>query len=230
MLIQGFLELSPGLFACFYHYALGKTSAKKADDRALSFILGVEICVAVVFLAVYIIINFFVAESGFLNSTFMWIMSGIFFCEMVITFCFYFRPKRLIKAPKKIAQKSTELFLPRHLVENLIFHVEHVNNRSSTIILGFISCALELPFTLPLYIILSACIFCISSNINFVFIIAYIVVATIPLFYIRTLFRTDHNLAEIQRIRTKKKLLTRCILSICYLALAIITLTIGFTI
>ena len=228
MLIQGFLELGPGLFAIFYHYALGKTTVKKADDRALSFILGVEICASLTFLAVYIVINFFVMKNGGLNQLFMWIMSGVFFVEALISFFLYFRPAKFSKA-KKSAKKSTELFLPRHFVENLIYHVKTAKNRSSTIVLGIVTCALELFFTLPLYIMMSISIFYISPNVNFIFIIAYIIIATIPLFVIRTLFRTDHNLAEIQRLRVKKKLFTRLVLSTSYLLLAIITLIIGFS-
>lgn len=222
MLIQSFLELTPGVFAIFYHHALGKTTAKKADDRALSFILGVEIYTAIIFLITYIIVNFCLAKIGALHYTVIWTISGIFLIEAIITFFFYFRPTK--------AKNSTELFLPRRLARSLIYHAEHANNRSSTIILGFVTSSLELFFTLPLYVILSICIFYNFNDTNFVSIIAYIIIATIPLFAIRTFFRTDRNLAEIIRLRIKKKLPTRLVLFTAYFFLAIITFIIGFSI
>ncbi len=229
MLIQSFLELGPGLFAIFYHYALGKTSTKKADDQALSFILGVEICTALVFLVTYIIVNFFITEVGSLKPIFMWIMSGIFLGLSLISFFFYFKPAKFKKVSKIKSNKSTELFLSRRLSKSLIYHAKHTSNRSSTIVLGLITNALELLFTLPLYIIMSVCIFYTFPNISSAFIIIYIIIATIPLFVIRTFFRTDHSLAEIIRVRIKKKLPTKLVLSLSYLAISITTFIIGFS-
>ena len=224
MVIQASLQLAPGFFAIFYHHSLGKTSKKKADDRALSFILGVEIATALIFLAVYIIISFFVVEKDFLHSIFLWVMSGLFLAETVFSFFWYFRPTHK-KSKSKSA--STELFFSRYLIKNLITKAETVKNRSDTILLGIITCALELPLTLPLYIISSILIPNISLRSGFLFIIAYIIIATIPLFIIRNFYHTDHNLAEIQRIRVKNKPAIRLIISASYLTLAILTFIIG---
>lgn len=221
MLIQGFLELSPGLFAIFYHHALGKTSLKKADDRALSFILGVEICTAAIFLITYLTVSFFYVQRDFMNTTFLWIMAGIFLLEAIFTCFFYF------KSRKKFGKNSTALFISRNVAKNLKHRAETAKNRSDTIALGFITTALELFITLPLYIICSVEILNVSLDTGFVFIIAYIIIATIPLFTIRTFFRTGHNLAEIQRFRVKKKLLTKLVISLSFLTIAIITFITG---
>ncbi len=42
ILIQGLLQLSPGIFSIFYHSAQGKTTKKTADNLSLHFILGTE--------------------------------------------------------------------------------------------------------------------------------------------------------------------------------------------
>ncbi len=220
MVIQACLQLAPGVFAIFYHYALGKTTAKKADDRSLSFILGIEICSALIFLAIYITVSFFVTEKEFLNTVFRWILSGIFLAEAFFCFFFYYKSRA-----KK--SKSTELFLSRHFVRNTILRVEQSKNRSDTIILGIITCALELFITLPLYIICSIEIPNISPTCGFLFIIAYIIIATIPLFTIRSFFRVGRNLAEIQLIRLKQKFPVRIILTVCFTALSVITIIIG---
>ena len=220
MLIQGFLQVGPGVFAVFYHHALGKTTAKKADDQSLSFILGTEIATAVFFLITYFIVTFFVAENNFLNSTFLWIMAGLFFALGVFSFFCYF------KLGKK-NKNTTKLFLTRHTAENFLYHATHNKNRTDTIILGFLAATAEIVFTLPLFIISSVEILDLSPRFNFVFIIAYIVVATVPLFIVRTLFRTGHNLAEIQRLRVKRKLLFRIVISVSYLALGVLTFISG---
>lgn len=220
MLIQGFLQVTPGVFAIFYHHALGKTTAKKADDQSLSFILGTEIATAVFFLITYSIITFFTTENNFLNSTFLWIMAGLFFALSVFTFFCYF------KLGKK-NKNTTKLFLTRHTAESFTYHATHNKNRTDTIVLGFLSTTAELVFTLPLFIMSSVEILNLSPRFNFVFIIAYIVVATIPLFTVRTLYRTGHNLAEIQKLRVKRKTLFRIIISVSYLLLGVLTFISG---
>lgn len=222
MVIQAFLELTPGVFAVFYHHALGKTNTKKADDASLSFILGTEIFTAIVFLIIYIIISFIAADKITDNNVYIAIIAGIFITEAVIAFFFYF------KRNSKKKEQSTKLFLPRIIAKNLIIHAEKAKNRSDTIILGIITSALELFFTLPLYIIISTEILDLNPRYGFVYIIAYIIIATLPLFAIRTAFRTDHNLAEIQRFRVRKKFTIRLILSISYLFIATLIIMKGW--
>lgn len=216
MLIQGFLQLSPGVFAIFYHHALGKTSPKKADDESLSFVLGVEIAIAIVFLITYFVIAFSFSENDFTDSIFFIVLAIIFVILAIFTSCWYFRIGKKYR-------KTTTLFLPRHLKSSLIHHAENAKNRTDTIILGFLTTIIELPFTLPLMIISSVAIFKISITSGFLFIIAYIVIATLPLFTIRTLFRTNHNLAEIERLRIKWKTPFRLILTFGYLSLTILS-------
>ncbi|MBQ3293046.1 hypothetical protein IJG93_01930 [Candidatus Saccharibacteria bacterium] len=222
MVIQAFLQLTPGVFACFYHHALGKTSVKKADDASLSFILGTEIFTAIAFLTIYIIISFIAADKITDNNIYTAILAGVFIAEAVITLFFYFRRNT------KKKEQSTRLFLPRHITKSLIRNANKVKNRSDTITLGIITATLELFFTLPLYIIISTEILNLSLRYGFVYIIAYIIIATIPLFAIRTAFRTDHNLAEIQRFRVSKKSLIRLILSLSYLLIAILIIVKGW--
>lgn len=230
MLIQSFLELNPRLFAIFYHRALGKTSSKKADDRALSFILGTEIFTAIVFLIVYLVISYIINNVGILSPIFLWVMSGIFVLEAFAALFFYYRPKKSrLKSRSSRARKSlTGLFLPADLKNSLIYHAEHSNNRSATIVLGIVTTSLELCFTLPLYIIMSICIYYTFMNLSSIYIIIYIIVATIPLFLIRTCFRTDRTLADVIRIFIKKSPWTKLILPFSYFMLAIVTLIIGF--
>lgn len=220
MLIQGFLQTAPAIFAIFYHHAIAKTSAKKADDQSLSFILGVEIFIAIFFLATYLVTAFILLNTKSIDDIFLYTMAGIFILEAIVTFLFYFRPG-------KKNQKTTKLFIPRKLKNQLVKKAENVKNRSGTIALGFIASALELFFTLPLFIVSSVEIFKTEFSAGFVFIIAYIVIATIPLFTIRTVFRRDHNLADIQRFRTKKKLFFRLVISTSYLLIATLLIVSG---
>ena len=222
MVIQAFLQLTPGLFSIFYHHALGKTSAKKADDASLSFILGTEIYTAIIFLIVYLIINFIIVDKITDSNIFMAILAGIFIAESIIIFFFYFRRK------KKKSEASTALFLPRHTAKSLIINAQKAKSRSDTITLGIVTSALDFFFTLPLYIIISTEILNLNPRYGFVYIIAYIVIATVPLFAIRTAFRTDHNLAEIQRFRVSKRFLIKLTLSISYLLIAILIIVKGW--
>jgi small-conductance mechanosensitive channel len=79
MLIQSLMQLMPGIFAIFYHSALGKTSRQKADDLSLSFILGVELFTALFFVVAYAIISLCATEPPFYEDTLPWIFIAIFF-------------------------------------------------------------------------------------------------------------------------------------------------------
>ena len=215
MLIQGFLQTAPAIFAIFYHHALGKTSAKKADDQSLSFILGVEIFTAIIFLAFYIATSLILLKTDFINDIFMYVLAGIFVLEAIFMFFFYFRRGKKNK-------RTTSLFIPRSFSKNILKLTNSAKNRTDTIALGFISSALDLIFTLPLFIIASIQIINLSFDNGFVFIIAYIIIATIPLFTIRTLYRRGSNLAKIQRFRIKNKNFFRLILAVSYLLIAIL--------
>ncbi|MDO5480533.1 MAG: hypothetical protein Q4F58_02605 [Candidatus Saccharibacteria bacterium] len=220
MFIQGFLQTSPAVFAIFYHHALGKTSAKKADDQSLSFILGTEFFTAIIFLAIYFLVAYLDATINYNYAILMWVMGGIFVLEAIVAFFFYFRPG-------KKSRKTTRLFLPRKIAKGLETRTGKTKNRSDTILLGFLTAATELIFTLPLYIISAIQIVRLASRFSPFFIIAYIVITTLPLFIVRILYRTHHNLAEIQRRRIKKKLFFKIIIALGFAILSALSITTG---
>lgn len=217
MLIQAFLQLSPGVFSLFYHYSLGKKSKQKTDDLSLSFILGVETCLAIVFLSIFIIISFAPFSEEFISDIFPWIMVGIFLAESVATLLFYYR-----------RGKYTELFLPRKLAGGLLTHAQNVRTRSDAFMLGAISSIPELIFTAPLLV------YCISVSsyrecavAPAIIIILYVLSATIPLFVVRTFYKSGFNLAEIERLRVKTKSFFRLSIVVGFLILAIIAINNG---
>ena len=217
MLISFFMQLTPGTFALFYHYALGKTSAKKADDRSLSFILGTEIFVVTVWLIIYFLAFFFfynASESA--REIFVYIMAGIFFAEAFAGAFLYYRKG-----------KSTALFLSRRLARSLDEHIKKQKTRSDCILLGAFTSLIELVFTLPLYII-SASILVNSVSLPHPLIAAiFPIIAVLPLFIIRNIFRFGRNLAEIQRVRVKLKPFVRSILFFGYILLGLAIIYLG---
>ena len=216
MVIFCFLQLPSGLFAIFYHFRLGKTSKKQADDAALSFILGVEIFTTVIWLLTYIII--FCINFEDISPIFLWVMSGICLAESIAMLLFYFRR----------GKSTTALFIYRRSAKSLVTHAKNVKSRSDAITLGFISCLPELIFTLPLYIVCTTFLQSESVLPRALVIIISIIVTILPLFIIRFFLHSGHNLAELQRLRVKLKPHFRIILFLAYLAatLALINLAI----
>lgn len=207
----------PGTFSIFYHYALGKTSAKKANDRSLSFILGVEIFISFAWLFVYaIIFAIFYNSIDFCPNLFFWIISGIFLAESIAILFFYFR-----------RGKSAALFIPRCTATALSMHAKKAKTRSDAITLGFFASLPELIFTLPLYIISAIILLNTTVFPRALIILLYILVSIIPLFIIRFYYSTGHNLAEITRFRVRLKPILRLIISFLYFFLAIIILNLG---
>ena len=211
MLIQSLMQLMPGIFAIFYHSVLGKTTRKKADDMSLSFILGVEIFAAVFFVVSYTIISVCATQHPFYEDIFPWIAIAIFFSETVASFLFYYRKS-----------KTSELFISRTAAKNLTTRASNVKNRSDTIALGLLSNVCELPFTLPLFFIVSSRALKTFSSISFVSIFLYILAAILPIIIIRIFYHTGHNLAFIERFRTKNKTFFKFAISLSYLMIALL--------
>jgi len=216
MLIQAFLNLGPGVFSIFYHSALAKHSAKKADDLSLYYILGVETFIALLFLATFSFIAFAFINQDFMNGLFIWIMAGIFLALSVVSFTLYFRKGR-----------GTALFIPQKIKKGLKSRAESVKTRSDAFVLGLAAETAELPFTLPLFIIVSFVALKISLFPSFFALIFYILVATVPFFTLRAFFRGGLNLAEIQRLRVKNKPFFRLTITIAYLFLAFLIISLG---
>ena len=143
MLIITFLKLVPGIFALFYHYASGKYSAKKTADLSIFFIIGAETFPVLIFS----IINFFLCGLSFANlditnTLFLWLISGLLIGLGFAFLFFYFRRGR-----------GTKLFISRKTAKNFDEKAKNVKTRSDAFFLGLMSGAPELPFTLPLYLI-----------------------------------------------------------------------------
>ena len=90
--------------------------------------------------------------------------------------------------------------------------------------LGALAGTYELAFTIPLYILTSVEI--MEMNVEYfpsnLLTILYIVVPTLPLFFIRWRYQSGHNLADIMKSRTHDKNFTRFILGFSYLVIAIL--------
>ena len=217
MLIQVIMQLTPGTFMLFYHYALGKNSKKKTDNLSLSFILGVEFFMAVVWLIVYIFVTtLFCNQVGFYSEISSWIMAGVFIAEGIAALLFYFR-----RGP------ATALFVPRKIPASIIAHIPKIKTDSDAFVLGFVSGIPELIFTLPLYIV-SVCECLKISNLpSASVIILYIVAATVPLFCIRLMYRSGHNLATIERLRVRFKPYIRLFISLGFFSIAAFIIYLG---
>ena len=214
MLIMIFLQLSPGIYALFYHYASGKYSKKRTSDLGMFFILGAETIAACLFLCCYYFAYIlFIGQSRPETGIFAWIAAGILIVLAFCSFFFYFRPGT-----------GTKLFIPRNFATSLDHQAKTVKTRSDAFALGAFSGTCELIFTLPLYVITAIEIMemnteYFSSNL---LTIIYILTPTIPLFIIRWLFHSGRNLSDIIKLRIKDKHFTRFILAFCYLTIAIL--------
>ena len=217
MAIQLMLQLNSGVFALFYHYALGKLSRRKADDLSLYYVLGTEVFVGGIWLIIYIFLFNMIGDAG--ETVFRilpWVLVGVCVAEAVMGLVFYYRKG-----------KMTELFVPRAITRGISTKVKDVKTRLDAFVLGFVVGAFELIFSLPLYLAASTVLMESPEIPRALVIILYIVLATMPLFVTRILFRTDHNLAEIEKKRVKHKSLVRLFMFILYMAVALLMVYIG---
>ena len=212
-LIMSFLMLIPGIFALFYHYASGKYQPQKIDNLCIFFVLGVESLATILFVSINFILRFLsFTETSFEKNILTWIFIGVLLALSIASFLFYFR-----KGP------GTRLFISRKIANNLNDKAKSVKSRQDAFLLGFISGIPELIFTIPLYIIASVEFAQVSMLNAFcpAIIIIFFLGIIIPLFIVYGLYRTDRNLATIQRFRTRNKNFFRFLISLLYLVLAI---------
>lgn len=214
MLILASMKLNSGVFALFYHYALGKYSKKKASFLSTFFILGVETVSAFLFLSIFYLSYFILFfTNDFENNLFSLILVGIFLTLALISLFYYFR-----KGP------GTRLFISANFSKSLDKNAKSIKTRSDAFLLGAFSGISELIFTFPLYLIFSYELinlnFNPASNLPLIFI--FILIPILPLILVRFFFRTNYNLADYLRLRFKNKSFTRATLFICYLLIAIL--------
>ena len=105
-LIQFLMQLSSGIFMLFYHYALGKKSAKIADNLSLYFILGVEFFTAAVWFTVFLILP---DASPIL----FWILAGILFAESLASLFFYYRKAPLPLSSFPVPSPKILKYMPK---------------------------------------------------------------------------------------------------------------------
>ena len=221
-----FLQSTPAIFSLFYHSRLGVSTRKKADDAALSFVLGVEFFMSLFLVIIFTTVYGVLCSANFAaSSLFYFIMSGIFFAESIIMLFFYFRPCRHLTKTSRRA--STALFIPRRIAATITKHAATVSSRSDTIAFGFTSCLVDCLFILPVFIITNVVINTTSIVWPPLVLICLVISSIIPLFVIRTLYHRHHNLASIQRTRARLKPHFRFILFISFLVLSIASLNLG---
>lgn len=216
MLIMASLQLVSGVFALFYHYALGKFSKKQAATLSLFFILGSEIIAAFLFIAAtFLSYVLFLNDLNPRNNILTWIFAGILIALSFASFFFYFRYPH---------SKDSRLFIPRKFAKTLYLRAAKVKSPSDAFTLGAFANIPELIFTLPLYIITATEIIYTHTEYfadDFLTIL-YILVPTIPLFILYYSFRSGRNLADIIKSRIRDKAFHRLCLGFSYLTIAIL--------
>ena len=219
MVIMTSLQLVPGVFALFFHYAIGKYSRKKASSLSLFFILGSEIISALFFIsAFYISYTLFLNDLNPRNNVLTWVFIGIFIALSIACFFFYYRHPH--------SKQDTELFISRKLSRSLNLRAKSIKSPSDAFALGALSNVCELPITLPLYIITATEIMYMHTEYfaDNTLTIIYILVSAIPLIHLYYSFRLGRNLAVIQRSRVKDKSFHRFTISLSFLTIAILVI------
>lgn len=207
MIVLVFLQLTPGVFLVFYHYARGKNSKRQASDLAMYFILGILVAATTMLVITYL--TFFEIAAT------KWIMSGILMALAMASFWFYFRKG-----------EETELFLTRKVAKSLTQSAINAKNRSDVFLVGLIANTLEIMFTLPLYIVVA-----MTAGADFsheaqvgIMVIA-VIMSVIPVIVLKIRMDRGRNLAEIQRGRVRSKQFDRLMISVCYFVMAIMIIS-----
>ena len=217
-LIGASLQLTPGIFLIFYHYASGKNSKKKANDLALSYIFGTLLYSVVMFLLLYAVyFSFFYTHPHLEKGLFMWIMAGIFLVLSIISCFFYYRKG-----------KGTELFISRGVSQKIFTRARNIESKKDAFILGLFSGTAELLFSFPVYIIAVSAANNIDSISKIFFVFIFVLAPIVPVFTHFVMYRSGANLANIERRRVKNKAFIRFMLTLAYALLVFAILNAEF--
>lgn len=214
MLILAFLQLVPGIFLLFTHYASGKYSKLKATDLTTFFILGVETAVVLIFLSLCTILCVSPATTFIIDSDiFAWIMAGIFLALSLVIFSFYYRKGR-----------GSKLFISRRLAHEYQAKIPTVKTRSDAFVFGLTALIPELIFTLPLFLIVTTEIMQLGTDCfaRAGLIILFALVTILPLLIFYTFSQHSRNLADFIRFRFKNKTFFRLTLALLYFLIAVL--------
>ena len=215
-LILAFLQLEPGIFALFSHYAMGKFNHKKRAMLTTFFMLGVETVSACLFICALLFVNLFFLYAFRPETSFLcWILVGVLVALAIVSLFCYYRPGK---------NTGSQFFIPRKCAETLESYAAKIGTRSDAFTLGALSGVLELPFSLPLYLISAIAIIELSVEQPPLILLAllFILVPILPLALVRCRYRAGFTLADLLRSRERNKSAIRLVLTISYLALAIL--------
>lgn len=212
MLILAFLQLTPGVFMLFRHYTSGKFSRSKVSSLTLFFLLGVETVAAALLISSLLFSNLFFLYSVRPETTFLsWALAGILAALAVIMIIGYYR-----------RGSGTRLFIPRRCAAALDLYARTVDSRSDAFVLGALSGVLEIPFTLPLFLVSSIALTHLSVTFSPNLLLAFglvIVPLALPL-AITFRYHAGYNLADLMRSRARDKNFIRFILALGYAIIA----------
>ena len=224
MLILGFLQLQPGIFALFLHYASGKFSYQKRSLLATFYILGTETAAAGLFIGSLLFANlffYFVSSTANPEITIyvFWAFAAIMLLLAISMLVWYFRPGR-----------GTKLFIPRRTAKTLESYARSADTRGDAFVLGALTSVLEIPFTLPLYLISAIALVYLTASFtpDLIFGLFIFIAPILPLIAIRLRYRLGANLATVLRARFRDKNLVRILLTLAYTTLAVIIVLLIF--
>lgn len=219
MVILGFLQLAPGIYMLVQHYARGKFSYKRASLTITYYMLGVEAMAAVALVAALLTGNLFFIQKMRPETSFLgWVMTGIIVALALISMIGYFR-----------RGAGTKLFIPRRAAEALGNYARNVEKRSDAFALGALTSLLELPFTLPLYLL--GGIFTVElaadTPVGLFLGLGLALAPVFPLVVLRLKYRNGYHLADLQRARVHNKNLIRLVLCVGYVLIAVLLICFG---
>ena len=205
MLSPLFFRLSPSIFAILENSAIAKKSSSRLDRLSIFYVFGTFLVSILVFLITFIVMSFSTACRTFMPEPFFWILSCVLGLEAIILLLSHF----------KITKKLTQSFAKK---------AENTKTKKDAFILGLITRIIELPFVLPLIVLTTYESIILSSIPNFAIMLIYLTISILPCILIYTYFHTRHKLADFEKLSTKTHLFASVILSILYIATAILLL------
>lgn len=192
-IIHAMMQLGVSVLTLLSGHSLGKKSAHARLLRLnFSYITGAALASALVLSG-----GALLANSIFFALRFDFLLIGTVILSLISALSilrFYYR-----KSP------GTLLWIPRSLAEYLSDRAKKTKNSFEAGALGAMTVVMELPFTFPLFAIVSIFFLFLMPDHRLLAIIGYATLTVLPLLVITVMIGAGHRLSTIQRWREQNK-------------------------
>ncbi len=206
--VHASLQCDLGALLLLYHASLGKHIKQKTRKLVSSYILGSALLICLILSTIIFLITTF-AESS-LSLSCLIVIAGVLFILALLIWFFYYKNRR-----------TTQLWLPQSVARHISNRAKFTENNIEAFSLGMLTAFAEMPFSFVLMLAAADSIALLPLKYQIVCVVAYTIIAILPLFILRISVKRGSTVVDIQKWRVRNKNFFKALSGFLFLTLAV---------